>query len=526
MTSGRKITRRVLLSLGGTTLLAGSALAVNFLSLYGSSGISTVGRLDFRQKLRIPELLTGEREGGGRRHFDLTVRTGRTELLPGKKTPTWGVNGSYLGPTLRARRGDEVSIAVRNKLPEATTVHWHGMHLPPAMDGGPHQMIEPGRTWYPRWTVTQPASTLWYHPHPHGSTGSHVYRGVAGMFLIDDPDADQVGLPRTYGVDDVPLILQDKNFHEDGTLDLSERTLREAFVGMTPTGVLGDTILVNGVYAPYFGVTTRLVRFRVLNASNARVYDIGMSDERAFHLVGTDNGLLTRPVPLHRLLIAPGERYEIVVPFKAGEEVVMRSFPPRLHIGFPGNRLSGGDDTFDLLSLRAEPVLAGPGDLPSRLNGAPASASLDSSGASRTRRITMVGTALNYRSMDMNRIDEVVPAGATEVWEIEKGDESVHTFHLHGATFHILDVHGRKPADHERGPKDTVFLPGLGVVRLLVRFERYTDTSVPYMYHCHILRHEDSGMMGQFLVVEPGTEKSVPRTLTGSPHHPGAPHPH
>ena len=178
------------------------------------------------------------------------------------------------------------------------------MHLPAAMDGGPHQMIEPGGIWFPSWQVDQPAATLWYHPHLHGETAEHVYRELAGMFLIDDPDAAPA-LPRNYGVDELPVIVQDKSFTDDGQLD-------ERAPLLSPTGFLGDTVVVNGTIGPYAEVTTETVRLRLLNASNARIYDFGLvgPDGRPhdFVLVGTDGGLLPAPVPAERVGLSPGER--------------------------------------------------------------------------------------------------------------------------------------------------------------------------------------------------------------------------
>jgi FtsP/CotA-like multicopper oxidase with cupredoxin domain len=199
---------------------------------------SNLATLEFENEFEIPPLLA-PREDHGRLVLDLELQTGRSELVPGKQAETWGANGSYLGPTLRAEHGDRVEVRVRNELPKQTTMHWHGMHLPAVADGGPHQTIGPGETWRPSWEIDQPAATLWYHRHPHGETADHVYRGIAGMFIVDDPQADVLPLPDTYGVDDIPLIIQDKRLNDDGSLDLSERII-------SPTGRLGDTILVNG----------------------------------------------------------------------------------------------------------------------------------------------------------------------------------------------------------------------------------------------------------------------------------------
>lgn len=496
---------------------AGAGWGGTFLKVYQDRRRSNVGKLSFRNRLRIPELLDPAPSADGRRHYRLTLAPGSSELLPDRRTRTLGANGPFLGPTLRARRGDRVTVDVRNRLPEDTTLHWHGMLLPAAMDGGPHQMISAGAGWSPHWTVRQPAATLWYHPHPHGSTASHVYRGVAGMIILDDEHTERTGMPRAYGVDDVPVIIQDKNFHDDGRLDFTETRLTESVAGADNLGILGDTILVNGTYDPYLKVTTRRVRLRLLNCSNARVYWLGFTDGRTFHLVATDTGLLARPRALDRLLLAPGERAEIVVEFKPGDDVVLRSHEPALDLGFPTERFMGGDDTFDILALRAARELRDSPSLPTRIAGAPALVEAPE-GATR-RHFEFTGLQINGKTMDMTRIDEVIPAGATEIWEIERGDQWVHVFHVHGAVFQVLDVDGEQPPPYARGPKDTVYLYEFGRMRLAVRFDDHTDERSPYMYHCHVLRHEDEGMMGQFTVVEPGREKTAPRTVpTGAGH--------
>lgn len=204
--------------------------------------VDTVGQVPFENRLAIPPLADSELDSEGRRVFTLTAESGESELRPGEETETWGFNGSHLGPTLRASRGEEVVVDVRNRLDEATTVHWHGMHLPAAADGGPHQVVEPGASWTPSWEIDQPAATLWYHPHPHGDTEQHVYRGLAGLFILDDAEEAELDLPREYGVDDVPVIVQDKRFADEGSLIEDERER---------LGILGDTLLVNGTYGPY-----------------------------------------------------------------------------------------------------------------------------------------------------------------------------------------------------------------------------------------------------------------------------------
>ncbi|MBE1530719.1 multicopper oxidase family protein [Actinomadura algeriensis] len=505
--------RRAVLRWGAAAGLVTAAPVLGYGGwLYAEAGRTNVGALSFRNRLRIPPLLRPERTPEGK-VFRLRAGAGESEFLRGKSTPTWGYNGSYLGPTLRARRGDRVAVEVSNGLGETTTTHWHGMRLPAVMDGGPHQPIRPGAAWRPVWTIDQPAATLWYHPHLHGRTAEHMYRGMAGLFVVDD--GEDPGLPSEYGVDDVPIVLQDKRFHEDGSLDSSG--IR--FQGPSVTGLLGDEILVNGTHDPFLEVTRTRVRLRILNASNARVYDVGFTDDRTFALVGTDAGLLAAPVPLRRIMLSPGERAEIVVPFAAGERTVLRSRPPRLGANPVYERLAGGDDTFDLLQIRAAPRLAESPPLPARLADVPP---VPAGPGTRTRSFVMSDFTLNGRTMDHHRIDQVVETGAVEIWEVTNaggfpGNGLPHSFHVHEVGYRVLDVNGRRPPPHLRGRKDTVFVPPRTTIRLAMRFGPHSDPVHPYMYHCHLLAHEDAGMMGQFLVVSPEDRHKVHRRPIG--HH-------
>ncbi|MCH8961736.1 MAG: multicopper oxidase domain-containing protein, partial [Bacteroidetes bacterium] len=174
----------------------------------------------------IPPLMTGTVQDGVVT-YDLNMQQGMMEFLPGLQTATWGYNGEYLGPTLMLRKGDQVMLRVTNDIGVTTTTHWHGMHVPAVMDGGPHQRIEPGETWIASFEVLNRAATYWYHPHPHAmlsqgvifdpeSTGYQVYQGLAGMLIIEDDTSDTLALPRSYGQDDIPLILQDRRFNDDG----------------------------------------------------------------------------------------------------------------------------------------------------------------------------------------------------------------------------------------------------------------------------------------------------------------------
>ncbi|KDN81145.1 copper oxidase [Kitasatospora cheerisanensis KCTC 2395] len=348
--------RRTFLALAALTGAAGPLTAC------GSNTGTAPGRIappppDPSNPLRIPMLLHPEAGPDGVRTFELAMAPGRFALLPGRPTTTWGFNGPYLGPTLRASRGDRIAMTVRNQLPEATTVHWHGTRLPAAMDGGPHQLIEPGAIWTPSWTLDQPAATTWYHPHPHGETAQHIYRGLAGLFIIDDdqdPQARQ--LPSGYGIDDIPLILQDKTLTADGALD------GDPLAG--PYGILGDRVLVNGTTDARFDVTTARVRLRLLNASNARLYNLAFADGRPFRVIATDGGLLPAPVETGTLALSPGERAEVLVDFTPGDSAVLRTVDD-------GTDLARGD--FDLLRFVAAARLRPAPALPATLGGPPRS---------------------------------------------------------------------------------------------------------------------------------------------------------
>ena len=288
------------------------------------------------------------------------------------------------------------------------------------MDGGPHQVVAPGETWQPRWSIDQEASTLWYHPHVHGATAAHVYRGLAGLLLVDDEVSAAAGLPDTYGVDDIPVILQDKRLHDDGTLDEEPGAFQSA-------GLTGDTVVVNGTVGPYLDVTTELVRLRLLNASNTRPYAVRLSSGERLTMVASDGGLLASPVELDRIQLSPGERAEVVVRMSPGERVVLRSGPSDT-----GDRMAGGADRLDLLELRAADRLTSSRPLPDRLVELPAP---DEGAADRTRAFELSGYSINGRAMDMDRIDEVVTVGDTEVWEVTNVDGGSHNFHVHDVQF-------------------------------------------------------------------------------------------
>jgi|GEM_PF-489832 len=465
--------------------------------------------LTFVNKLIIPPELRGELIEG-RKRYRLVVAPGEREFHPGQIARTAGINGPYLGPTLRVRRGDQVDFTVVNQLDEMTTMHWHGMHVPARMDGTPHQQIKSGESWTASFEVDQEAGTMWYHPHPHGYTGAHAYMGIAGMLWIDDDNSEKLNLPKTYGVDDFPLVIQDREFDRDGQFRFRR--------GQGPA--YGGHILVNGTLDPHLEVPRGLVRFRLLNGSNARTYHLGFSDNREFHQIATDGGFLESPVPIRRVELAPGERAEVVADFGNEETVLLKSFPEAGWLETAEAFFDGeGNGHFDLVQLRPKPITSTVSDIPAKLNTI---VRLDEASAVKTRRMQLGGPRrdadgrpvpggkggpgrgipINGKLMSMHRIDERVRLGDTEIWEIVNRTGQMHPFHVHLVQFQILDRDGRAATGTELGWKDTVRVHAGETVRIIARFDRHADPEVPYMYHCHIMEHEDLGMMGQFLVVE------------------------
>lgn len=494
--------RRTLLKAGLAAVPATAAATAGGVAWWwAGADLNTAGKIRFENRLFIPPLAPSRKDPEGRRLFDLRATTGRHRFRPGPPTPTWGVNGPHLAPTLRAARGETVLIRFRNDLPETTTLHWHGMHLPAEMDGGPHQPVKPGATWSPTWTIDQPAATLWYHPHPHGRTAVHVYRGLAGLFILDEPT--DLELPSRYGVDDIPVIVRDISLKPDNRLDLKPRS-------QGSVGIVGDLVTVNGTTAPYLPVTTQRIRLRLLNASNSRIYRFGFRSGRDFTLIGTDGGLLPALHDTNRVQLSPAERAEIVVAMEPGERDVLRSSPPRTGLNPWDRRWTGADDTLDVLELRAAPRLTPSPPLPTgRLADPPR---LADPATPPVRRFRLAKYTINDKAMDMDRIDfAAVAQGSTEVWEVISVDGTPHNFHVHDVQFQVLSIDGKAPPPELRGWKDTVHTLPDTPVRIAMQFRGPPNPAMPYMYHCHILNHEDRGLMGQFAVTADGrTPQAAP----------------
>jgi len=482
--------RRQFLQISGAGLL--SQFASRSEAFTGSTGnFPPVGF----NTLPIPPLLTGGT-------FHLSLQSGQMEFLAGKKTPTYGINGNFLGPAIKVRNGDAVSLNVTNNLAEPTAIHWHGMHLPANMDGGPHQLIQPGASWNAMFNVKQQAATNWFHPHTLDQTGRQVYMGLAGLLIVEDANTDGLDLPKTWGEDDIPLIIQDRRFHTDGSFAYLS-SMMDSYQGM-----YGNVFLVNGAVSPRASLPAKEVRLRLLNGSNARVYRLAFSDGRAFKQIATDNALLEAPVELSTLILSPGERAEIVVNCSAdlGKNFIL----------------------LDTLS-RASLLMLSIDKVPAQITTTPKTLTtlnwLDPAKATRTRAFNLsmgmrmgmgmmgVGNAsgsgaqflINGASMNMARIDQTVPLNDIEIWEIRNVGMMgmTHSFHVHGTHFTILERNGKAAnvRAYEKGYKDTVLLNSGEVVKIIIKMTDYiTGANAPYMYHCHILEHEDRGMMGQFIV--------------------------
>lgn len=436
-------------------------------------------------KLPVPPILKPIKTQNNQLYFEFTVQRGTTEFVKGSKITTYGYNGPMLGPTIRVKKGQHVNITVKNRLREYTTVHWHGLLLPGEMDGGPHQVIPPDKEWPSSYTISQPAATAWYHPHGLGNTAIQVYKGLAGLYIIDDSESEKLNLPDKYGINDIPMIIQDKRLTSDG-VPLYLTNMMDTMTGMT-----GNTIFVNGKINTYLDVNSVKYRFRLLNGSNARVYEFRLSDNSSFYQIATDAGLIEKPVKLRSLVLSPGERAEIIVDFSKYNK---------------SNKVSMVSEYFEIIEFRIINKISDKTKIPDKL------ATIDylkPSDSKRSRVFELQGMGFNVningKKMNTFRIDEYVKYGDTEKWTItnRSGDGMMgmmgnvpHNFHAHGTHFLILERNGRPPYDSERGWKDTVLVSNGEEVRVIARF-LYKGI---FMYHCHILEHEDNGMMGQFKV--------------------------
>jgi blue copper oxidase len=512
-----------------------------------------------RPVLPIPTLIEPDAEG----RIRLVAQAGKTAFA-GKPVTTWGYNGALLGPALRLQQGKNVTVDIHNALPEATTVHWHGLEIPGEVDGGPHGVIAPGAKRRVSFTPQQRAATCWFHPHEHGKTGAQVAKGLAGLVMIEDNELRALMLPQKWGVDDVPLIIQDKRFGADGEIDYRLDVMSAA------VGWFGDTLLCNGARYPQHTAPRGWLRLRLLNGCNARSLTLAASDNRPLYVIGSDGGLLGEPVKLTELPMLMGERFEVLVqisdnkPFdiialpvtQIGMNVAPFDKPQPVVRIQPVNVFSTGtlpdalaampvvpatdgvferrheltmDPMLDMLGMQAlekkygKQATAGMDhgamghgqrsmpamDHTQMHHGAQGASGMNhgamghgslAAGDGKTAFDIMNANKINGKAFDMNTPAFNVARGRYERWVISgEGDMMLHPFHIHGTQFRILSENGKPPAPHRSGWKDTVSVDGARS-EVLVRFDHTASPQQAYMAHCHLLEHEDTGMMLGFTV--------------------------
>ncbi|UQZ13013.1 multicopper oxidase CueO [Providencia stuartii] len=506
--------------------------------------------------LAIPPLLEPDAQG----NIQLAIKQGASQFVPGKKTTTWGYNGDLLGPALSLKKGQSVNIHIANQLPEETTVHWHGLEISGEQDGGPQAIIKPGASRQVNFTIDQPEATCWFHPHTHGKTGYQVAMGLAGLVIIKDEQSDKHGLPSQWGVDDIPVILQDKRLKDDGQIDYQLDVMSAA------VGWFGDLMLTNGAVFPKHVAPKGWLRLRLLNGCNARSLNISTSDGRKMYVVASDGGLLAEPIAVTELPILIGERFEVLIDARDGRSFDLLTLPvnqmgmtiapfnqplPVLHIettmGTGAGKLSE-----QLATLPALPSLAG---LTRRRFHLMMDMRLDMQGMMMLRErygeqamghmgghggmmqghmmsngenggMGMMGhgnmggmrnggghcgtgsgeldihnaNTINGRAFSMTEAAFDAPMNRQEIWVISgRGDMMLHPFHVHGTRFRILKENGKVVEPHRQGWKDIVKVEGQ-VSEVLVEFKHPATKAHPYMAHCHLLEHEDTGMMMGFTV--------------------------
>ena len=523
------ISRGEFLKLG---VMAGAGISLPFgASACSGSGEGSTGSLlrsrtklprPFGVPLPVPSVLEPVRSDAGADYYEMTQRVGEAEILPGLRTEVWGYEGVFPGPTVETRSGRKAVIRQRNGLPVPVCTHLHGGKTPSDSDGYPTDLILPrGMAHHGRpmgghgpmaltfshghkdhvYPMDQRAATLWYHDHRMDFTGPQVWRGLAGFHIVRDDEDDALPLPA--GEKDVPIMICDRSFDEDGSflypsLDpslMDQPGVEDDFMD----GVLGDTILVNGAPWPFMEVSNTMYRFRLLNASNARRYELALAPEptegSSFVQVGSDGGLLGAPIGHRTIPIAQAERFDVVVDFskyEVGTEVTLK------------NLLNDGG-TADVMRFRVVRREREESSVPARLSDMTEFDELRESDAAREREFRFTRVADDGRTMwgingepfDAGRMDASPELGATEIWNLKVAPAS-HPVHLHLVHFKVLSRNGGRPLPKDAGWKDTVDLASGEEARVIVRFSGYRGR---YVFHCHNLEHEDMMMMANFEVV-------------------------
>ncbi len=474
-----KLTRRNFL-LG--TAIATTSVATSRQNVFGRSGIFR--SLASGNPLKIPPVITGG---------NLTIAAGKSEIFSGVQTDVYTINGSYPAPMIRIKKGEQFSAHITNNLSGDCVLHWHGFHLPAEMDGHPKFAIASGQSADITFPIINRAGTYFYHAHTDMRTAEQVYRGIAGMFIVDDDEDTALPLPK--GFYDIPLMISDKHFDDSKQLSYKPNALD------LRGGFLGETILVNGTLDAYHNVAPTLYRFRVLNNSNARTYKLALSNDASFTVIGTDGGLIEKPVTVKSCFLAPAERLDILIDFSSyqpGTEITLKS----ISFSYDGPPSSSSVNEGAVLNILRFDV-SGPGttaaQLPAVLSTIVAYKEAD---AVRTRQFTLFHSGsmhmINGLSFSMDRIDYTIPFGELEIWEFINNTTEIHPMHIHGLQFQVLDRSSSSVLlTNDLGWKDTVMVAGLDTVRVLVKFDTYDGL---FLLHCHNLEHEDHGMMLNILV--------------------------
>lgn len=460
--------------------------------------------------LWIPDTISGV-------NFNLTVKDTFKQIRSGNQTITGAVNNStFWGPTLIMTKGDTVHMNVTNKLNDSTTIHWHGMHLPAVMDGGPHQVIPPNTHWQPYWKVTNSASTLWYHPHLHEMTEEHLGKGIGGFIIIRDAAETALALPRSYGVDDLPIVLTSRRYDASNQFVVANTAY-------------GDYMLTNGTPNAQVSLPKQYVRMRILNAETERGYDLGFSDNRTFYIIGNDGGLLSAPVAVTRVKLMVGERVEIMVNLgndAVGSSLDLKAYNSGQAFGFPGGEPNTTGQFGSLLnnvdfsvlhinvsSPTANPITVLPSSLVFNVYWSASDATVTRNIAITNGNPGPASVPFNFdnTSFAMNTINKAVQLNAIEKWTVTNNQVFGHTFHIHDVQFKIVARNGSAAAvgSHESGWKDVMYVPKGENVSFVAKFEDYADAIHPFMYHCHFANHEDGGMMGQFVVKDSSSANGI-----------------
>ncbi|MBT2233657.1 multicopper oxidase domain-containing protein [Nonomuraea sp. NEAU-A123] len=521
------MTRRQVLGIGGAlglmaaTGLSASAALARRPSITGAESRSALPLPPpFQVPLPIPSVLAPVSTSGGTDRYAITQREASMEILPGIRTPLWTYEGTFPGPTIESRRGRPITVTHRNELPVPTVVHLHGGRTPAASDGYPTDLVLPegwpetamhtGHGMHdPRAVVTkltrdytfpldQRPTLLWYHDHRMDFTAPAIWRGLAGLHIVRDDAEDALGLPT--GPRELPLMIADRTFAADGSLAYPalDPTLRER-PGVTDpylAGVLGDVILVNGAPWPVHEADAARYRLRILNASNARHYELEAVTDDGHRLdlvqIGADQGLLAAPVTHRALPIAPAERYDVIIDFSG---VAIGS---RVRVV---NRLGSGR-TRDVMAFRIARNATDDSRIPRTLSDdLPAWRRSD---AVRVREFSFRtgrmrgghGWLIGGLPFDPSRSDVTASLGDVEVWRLIA--DVHHPVHLHLVGFRVLSRGGRPPLPHDAGLKDTVSLRPGESVEIITRFDGYRGR---YLFHCHNAEHEDMGMMANLEII-------------------------